>query len=771
MSNIFERKYNKYKYKYQELKQQIGGHSKGGTIQNGNEINIDGGFSALYIDIKNDDEFLLNNTILGNNIILNTKGNDINNISNKYKKKIYDDLDTLLTFKDDLINIDFLNNFNKNIHVDIDNKFEIIADQNKYTFKNQDMNYDISKTISASTGAGSILLLQRKDNVNSNLPKNMVLKVFNDAINIERIRDYMSLEIIKINGSNESNESPSPSSSGYFGQTNYNEIPRSDFDNFFNLNKIQQTELIATNNNDMTNMTSRLYLSCKNDNFSNEIIVNTIIEKICIENNIDRYTKYYNYYIAKINGVYKGCVIMDIYNGSLDRLIKDMNIHIATLSISGNDQITILQEFYINILDQLKPILLILKNQKNMFTHTDLKVENVFYKEIDLDSQTGHHDIKNIEDIKILVNDTHYAAIGTTSNPIFCIKKDGKYVMYKLYIADFDKSSISYKNIRFYNDYHKSHDMLVANFAPTAQTYFRSQSLFNFKYENNSSQYIIRRSTDLAQFEVFVMRYSMIPFYLCFDFQSLFISMCVYAIKNLDSNTQINKKFETAYAPFFGVNIWSYYRLYSSYKWADQTKYGGDFGKLLQPLALANVLPLDIIDVNNLSVRYDIVNKNSEKIVDQILISNKTYVTYTSISSQNKLILSIPFIPQTINLQAPSWLGNAINEYAINFNKSRDYYHQILKERDAIDDKIIDYFFPPGIDINKQSNVSHLTKYKVHYTGDVVYDNYIIFITNRYSKRSYLYEFDILNDDKMAVFIYNVFKPLIAKSIPDIKKI
>ena len=148
------------------------------------------------------------------------------------------------------------------------------------------------------------------------------------------------------------------------------------------------------------------YLSCKNNDAINDYIINLIIQQI---NKDDiNFVKYDNLFVTKITskGVteYKYCIIMNCLDDTIQKYIKSIN-----------EDVTICDEEHIDVFnyicEEADKQLNKLKDTQYLFTHTDMKTENLFYKE-------------------------------NKSNRLKPI----------IYIADFDKASITYKNIRFYND-------------------------------------------------------------------------------------------------------------------------------------------------------------------------------------------------------------------------------------------------------------------------------------------------------------------------------
>ena len=71
-----------------------------------------------------------------------------------------------------------------------------------------------------------------------------------------------------------------------------------------------------------------------------------------------------------------------------------------------------------------------------------LKIENIFY------------DFENVEKMDDVFKGQE---ILFENNKALYFSMDDKWFRVKFYLADFDKSSIMYHNIRFYNDYKSTH--------------------------------------------------------------------------------------------------------------------------------------------------------------------------------------------------------------------------------------------------------------------------------------------------------------------------
>lgn len=136
-------------------------------------------------------------------------------------------------------------------------------------------------------------------------------------------------------------------------------------------------------------------LNIAGDNFSNQTCIHMILNTI-LEN--DNYVYQYDAFYCGNNGVYDGYNIMEEANG------EDLSEYLA---VSSNKIYGINSMIFSDILYQLLPTLQLLKTEHFGFVHADLKAKN-----------------------------------------IFVMIENGKPI-YKL--ADFDKSSIYFRGIRFHN--------------------------------------------------------------------------------------------------------------------------------------------------------------------------------------------------------------------------------------------------------------------------------------------------------------------------------
>lgn len=777
MNQIYRKKYNKYKLKYIMLKNNM---LKNNMLKNNmleNSIDQKGGYANLYIDRENE-IFKKNNNYLGKYILLDTQRTEsLSDIVEFYKKPMMDNFKDLFTMKNVKINVDLLNNFNRNIYVDGDNKYEIVNVGGIPQFKNN-LHYTILRPLSVATGAGDIYLLEKNNELNNNLPDNLpdnlVLKIFKNEVNINEIKDYLSLEIVRI----------SDDKADWKLQNNFTDLNSTKFKNIYNFNGIKLEDLFKTNAKSHQNLDANLYLSCKNDNFSNEIIVNLSIEKILndysqyIEKKkqekkqeneqigseviVDNFVKYYNYFITKYNGGYRYCILMEKLDGNLASLCDTIN----KINLNEDNLNKLFNIFYNNIIDQILPSLSLLKNKFNMFTHTDLKVENIFYKKIE---------VQNKDKLKIEITEGN-TQIGLYDNKYFYMNDS----YYKHYIADFDKSSITYRNLRFYNDFRKSRtkytEILAGTILSDSQNY--SDRYYNFELkeeivnsENIGDYYSITRSILQVHTEQIAMRYSMFPFFLCFDIQSLILSLLVFMPKYDD---KLYKDFFQFLAKYLGVNwrvISLTYREWRDFK--SINKYGGDFGQLLSPLIVNSnesdpnkrkTFKLKKINQSDFDTKY-------ENFINYVDTNKRTVNIILLTEKYRKLALTIPFIAARSKLTANVIFYNT-NIYTINPTQSIVLYNKYY----STCDKCIEGKFQKIMTFLFGSNENKITSlYDVHYTGDYEPGNKFIVITNRYSSTSWLYttvlnEFDWIDDQQFINYYYQPYENMFFEGIDEYNK-
>lgn len=696
-------------------------------------------------------------------------------------KKYLELLDILLKNNYNLaINLDFINDFNRYIYYDLNNEYSINSkkegDKDIFNFVNQDrVSYKIKKTLT-NTDNSSIFLLekisQRENHVD--LPEYQILKIYNGTIDES---DYLSLEIGRITN-NKKLVTITP---------NYYELTEDEFAGW-NYNDIKLDYLIQTNRIDNSpDVFDKLYLSCKNINPINDFIINLILEKITSDNHfLNNFVKYNNLFITTINGQKRYCVLMD----KMDGTIKDLYSHIND-KIEPRHKNEFIRTLIYNILYDIQSILNPLKHKEFLFTHTDLKLENIFFVRNIISRERFEESIKeNVKVYSTIEYDGYKSNFACVEKKIFEQKintRDGLVVFYQLdfILADFDKSSITYKNIRFYNsesliDSQSFFKQLfqATNFKKSAMEIELSEESVDTAEERFSTppsspgnllsdspvdlekftllditqgKYYIKRITPLEfgasagtkniETEQLIMRYNMFPFYTSFDIKSFILSLfCLRDIFDftLEPSFEINKKLEKIFKKEF--QNWSdLYRIYSVYNWSTITGndtselYIQNFGFLLQPLIISDK-PHGLYN-----------NKYPES--EHIVPSRDTYSNKLYITNQYKICLSIPF---NIIIQEVS--AGIFKNIVYKIDKSKTITN-MSKLKINLEN------------LSRRDETSIEQLFLIYYTGDLVYmrpsgDNFIV-KTNRYSKlslpKSILYEYDDIGEDVVKFIIDKFF--------------
>ena len=629
----YEYKFNKYINKYNNLVKQKGGMGYHYKFWN----------QHIKFNLQNDKNKL--------NLILN---NDYNNNNTQFKE--YSNLlKKLLTYENNVINFDFINNFFRYIYYDVKDQFSIKKilnnNKNEYEWLNNNNNnnkYNIINSFDSKHGNTSILFLENKNKIDFK-----VLKIFNNInININQLDDYLSLEIIKIfDNANDMSKIQS-------FQNNYFEISMKEF-NKINFNKIDNFINEQNTNN-------KLYLCSKNNDAINDFIINIIIQQICEDNNKNiNYVKYDNLFVTKINNEYKYCIIMEKLDGQLNNLENEFSK----------------KDFCNDILYKTIDNLNLLKNKNYLFSHTDMKVENIFYKK---------------------------------ENKIFSS-------LYNFYLADFDKSSISYKCIRFYN---------IGKNIDNKNTYFFD----NHTIISNDNKYTISRlyknfqnkinfytNFPYIEAEQMYMRYNYIPYYMSFDIITLILSLSYY--KLFDINTNIIQKYifdDNDDNENKNKNIYKFNNLRIAYYNFNKNLHG-NFGELL-------------------NIYYNYSN-NDNKVtflnnINNLEIINYDFINCLILSDNNKIILSNSFKPNYFKVNDNNYyfsnLNNLedINSIIIEYSNDHTKHDVLIKINDEVCktnrysyfNNIFDY---DNCKIN-QKDINNYFKYlnSLNKNNNIIYNNF-----------------------------------------------
>jgi hypothetical protein len=383
-----------------------------------------------------------------------------------------------------------------------------------------------------------------------------------------------------------------------------------------------------------------------------------------------------------------------------------------------------------------------LKEKPYLFTHTDMKMENVFYKIFETYNEEeyilGNNDDGSIREIEL--NEFKNKLI------VYKIKDDGidKYIAF--YLADYDKASITYNNIRFYNE---PKHVNTENFM---WALLQDELMFSNRatMEEDNKTYNISRiigdskisvSVKNIETEQLYMRYSMFPFYVNFDYVSLLISLAIFmSTEQMNTLDQFSKKYI--------LNYRDLYLFYNRMVWGGEhdqrIKYNGDFGKMLAPFFVnknsEGISQYSFLQKYNSSVK--------DPIIDRIFISPKT----------NKLCLTMPFKgiirKGEENVVGQGFINAVASELATNltsFTKDNIYIIYDKKKTDEL-------YKPYGIE--KEKYFPEDKTILIEYTGDRIDIKDIIFVkTNKYSYRDLVSGKKLYNYDSFSVKnVQNIIK-------------
>ena len=478
---------------------------------------------------------------------------------------------------------------------------------------------------------------------------------------------------------------------------------------------------------------SRIYLNTENDEFYNDIIVYLCIFNILLQSKykqvmdlapcVQYYDFFYGYESSVWRKSYVGCILMDSYNGTCKDLLqiiftlagdsfvdpvynefisdsvydiigdyfdRDASIPINKIITDGifflnkSTPVAITPLDFVSlhlhdIISQIFDILLILKQSCYLFFHSDLKLENVYYKT----------QILNISDLTILkeitFNNVKYAVFKhkRIENDIarFGVLQ-GEHIHYNsVHLADFDKSSITYRNIRFRPLRRVPYAQIAAGVVISdidATTV--SMDMYN-NLKQSSEHYTIPNNhnyintiaatakVQVPEFEQSFMRYSIFPFFMEFDFQSFLTSLVLFMVKAPGSN--VFMQHSRNYFSIIGTNnynksmfnhsfitariIYIYYNYLTKYEPSlikdlidcDAKNYNGNFGKMIQPLYGKNLPKFDVIKrvhITNIVPTLFITNYDNK-----IAISHAINVDANDNKSRGFSMLSSKYINKTYN--------------------------------------------------------------------------------------------------------------------------
>lgn len=431
-----------------------------------------------------------------------------------------------------------------------------------------------------------------------------------------------------------------------------------------------------------------MYLSTANNDFFNEFIQQLIIYNILNkykENHGTDYTenimKFYNTMVIPVvedttlseTVNYYGCILMEKIDGNLrDYLISSQNENESESNKIKMDKLS-------TCVNTINDMLLILKNKDYCFNHSDLKIENVFYR------KTGGTNIKFI-------------------------------------LADYDKSSITFNKIRFYNN----------KFQLSIRDYFENSmgsSVFkiNVKQDNKKLKFEKKGEVTLEniQIEQLYLRYSPFPTFSKYDI-IMFIASIFFNDITLINNLIRNKgnllatKYKKLLEKIINItslkvnNLIVFNEIYSRTFTKGYNDYNGNYVKLF----------FNCILTNSFNIYYEYDNSDSLS-----LLTNKN-INLLILTENNKINVSRPL---------------TIDE----LNNDKFNLEYIESKRTFIGNKSVEYRYTYNYNITNEPITIH-----IFYTGNVPkLDNTkkIIFKTNRYSSLKLAYEWDYIRINNKTI--------------------
>ena len=199
-------------------------------------------------------------------------------------------------------------------------------------------------------------------------------------------------------------------------------------------------------------------ISLAADNFSNQTLINLIFSQIFLENNISPslFVSQLCAYYQKTDNNFDGYSLMEFSHfDSIYTYIKTKKKIINVLEKNNvNSAAYKINEFFIlNILKDISTCLSILKQPRYGFVHADMKPGNIF---LAIDPIQNNYE-KLINNFKLKFPKQKYEDNKNfekyyRENIDYFNMFYNNSIKLKAQIADFDKSSISYNNVRFFND-------------------------------------------------------------------------------------------------------------------------------------------------------------------------------------------------------------------------------------------------------------------------------------------------------------------------------
>ncbi len=663
----YKEKYLKYKSKYINLQKNL------------REYEQSGGYGYKTKHWNQHNEFVRKNTQNKSKVLLSPDNNPANTQLDDYKEL----LNNFFTYNAGSINFDFINDFFRYIYYDVNDTFSIEKNSGTQSseFKNQPKVKYTLQELAVNREVGKPILFKLVDRNNSTP---YVLKVFmNEEVDMNHIDDYLSLIILTSN-----TDYIRTISKGQTMQKNFYDLGNFDLLNF----NMQQNLIKDQEDKD-------IYLAVRTNDAINDFIQNIILQQIT--DRTYKMVRYKNLFVTKVYGKYRYCIIMDKCDGSLDYYIKNeltsgLDPKIKKPDILENngrdvetykDYIKGCIDSLTNIYNQADALFDVVKTAEYLFTHTDMKVENLFYN-----------------------------------------KNKGKI---ELFLADFDKASITYRGVRFFNNYTAGGRSPLQNITSDPLTgvakvsdsevsiidrYTQINKVIGAINFNKSREHVYKLSRVAGKYgynvetEQLYMRYNYTPYYTSFDYASLLISMIVY-LKHL----KIDKIFTV-------IANNSFIECINKYIICDIQQIIGLYNGVNDTSNFANIT--NMILSRDPSERFELSFKHKYHTYDQNMIQ-KLFITYQSpkYGYSNKLCLSVVFAP------SPAVVKGDITTYITN-KKNTAYLYPGIDTRD--------------IDIKLDYNIDWTAATSLF--GSIGYQTEPINIvkTNRYSELGgvYVFEYD-----------------------------
>lgn len=288
-------------------------------------------------------------------------------------------------------------------------------------------------------------------------------------------KKYLSLEVLLWTDDEQIKDEMFYNRKGVTRKSNMNYL----FNYKFGRNQIYQ----QLNSFRIKNSNDYVTFSVPSDNFTNQTIMHMIIDNILSKHQIYNYLYQYDAFFCtdKLNKAHGFNITENANEGTLYHMLEDLSNYV----VDDEQKFENMTKMFDDMLEQILLPLYILHHPKYAFVHSDLKSRNIFVKS--------------------------YTEGGVK-----------KYV-YK--IADFDKSSITWNGVRFYNEgdetvrsqYLIKDINTLVDWSTSSKTYCVSSAVTELAK--------MLPKLEMIELESIATRYSPIPFYSSYDIYTLFFSI------------------------------------------------------------------------------------------------------------------------------------------------------------------------------------------------------------------------------------------------------